>query len=43
MLVLLIKGFISKEIAEKVAQLALNFQHGSLDPPEALKKFRELS
>jgi len=43
MLAFLIKGFISEEIAEKVAQLALDFTHGRLNPPEALKRFEELS
>ncbi|WP_017298941.1 hypothetical protein [Nodosilinea nodulosa] len=43
MLVLHQKGYISREIAEKAAQLALRFEYGDLDPPEALKKFRQLS
>ncbi|MFH7243394.1 MAG: hypothetical protein ACHWZW_11145 [Spirulina sp.] len=43
MLVFLGKKLISQKIAEKAAQLALRFEHGNLEPTEALKKFRELS
>lgn len=43
MLFLLEEGFISVDIAEKAAQLALKFQCGDLTPAEALRKFRSLS
>jgi uncharacterized protein YbaR (Trm112 family) len=43
MLFFLMKGFISKDIAAKSAQLALKSTHGDLSPSEALEKFRVLS
>ena len=43
MLAFLEKKLISQEIAGKAAQLALKFEYGSLEPTEALKRFRELS
>jgi hypothetical protein len=43
MLVFFGKGYISRDIAEKAAQLALKFKFGDLSPPEAFEKFRSLS
>lgn len=43
MLVFLGKGYISRDIAEKAAQLALKFKFGDLSPPEAFEKFKSLS
>ncbi|PSN15770.1 hypothetical protein C7293_05580 [filamentous cyanobacterium CCT1] len=43
MLVFLRKGYISRDVAEKAAQLALRFEFGNLSPPEAFEKFRSLS
>lgn len=43
MLVFLRKGYISRDIAEKAAQLSLRFEFGNLSPPEAFEKFRSLS
>ncbi|MBE7385838.1 MAG: hypothetical protein F6J95_031165 [Leptolyngbya sp. SIO1E4] len=39
---LLSKGFISNDVAEKAAQLALKTEYPDLDEPQALQKFREL-